>query len=295
MRHPAPPRHRPPFRLFLLLAALALALPVAARGEIVDHRAVAGVATLPQEVMDAIGTQRWLFTHASVGQNMASGLYLLNDLDPDRYQLQRSWVAFDTANQRAEAPPASPVPGTVCQCYRGNPGWEQKFAIFDNSVRAGGWHDPQIDAVLDKLCYIDDDADPEDYLGMMLALRTSYPRTYVIYATIPLTTGSDSANIRRNAYNELVRAACASGGAILYGIADIEAPDPPRKEHTLSSGGRVYQRLYDGYTGDGGHLNNLGAMQVARGWYAVAALLTRGPLFSDGFEGGGTIFWLATP
>ena len=108
-------------------------------------------------------------------------------------------------------------------------------------------------------------------------------------------TGSDSANIRRNAYNELVRAACASGGAILYDIADIEAHDPAGNEHTFSSGGRVYQRLYDGYTGDGGHLNNLGAMQVARGWYAVAALLTRGPLFSDGFEGGGTIFWLATP
>ncbi len=295
MRHPAPPRPRPLFRLFVLLAAIALALPVAARGEIVDHRAVAGVATLPQEVMDAIGTQRWLFTHASVGQNIASGLYLLNDLDPDRYQLQRSWVDFDEDHQRAEDPPASPVPGTVYQCYRGNPGWAQKFAIFDNSVRAGGWHDPQIDAVLDKLCYIDDDAHPEDYLGMMLALRTSYPRTYVIYATIPLTSGSSSANIRRNAYNELVRAACASGGAILYDIADIEAHDPDGNEHTFSSGGRVYQQLYDGYTDDGGHLNNLGAMQVARGWYAVAALLTRGPLFSDGFEGGGTIFWLATP
>ncbi len=56
-----------------LVLALALLAPAAA-AQIVDHRHVDGVTALPQAVMDAVGQQRWLFTHASVGGNMVAGL-----------------------------------------------------------------------------------------------------------------------------------------------------------------------------------------------------------------------------
>ena len=280
----------PFFLLFPLLPA-ALGGPPAARAEIVDHRAVDGVATLPQEVMDAIGAQRWLFTHASVGSNMVDGLDDLRALDPLRYRLATSWVGFDSGQQRAYDPPATTLPGTVYECPRGNPGWAQKLAILDNSVRLGGWREPKVEAVIDKLCYIDEDADAGDYLATMAALRASYPHTYIVYATMPLTDGTGSDNVQRNVYNRAVRAACASGAGVLFDIADIEAHDPSGVEHTFSSGGQAYQRLYAGYTDDGGHLNALGRQRVARGWYAVAAVLTRGPVFADGFEAGGAGFW----
>lgn len=276
--------------LSLLLLALS-APPPGARAEIVDHRAVDGVATLPQGVMDAIGTQRWLFTHASVGSNMVDGLDDLRALDPLRYRLATSWVGFDSGQQRAADPPATTLPGTVYECPRGNPGWAQKLAIFDNSVRLGGWREPKVEVVMDKLCYIDEDADAGDYLATMAALRASYPHAYIVYATMPLTDGTGSDNVQRNVYNRAVRAACASGAAILFDIADMEAHDPSGVEHTFSSGGAVYQRLYAGYTDDGGHLNTLGRQRVARGWYAVAAVLTREPVFADGFEAGGAGFW----
>ncbi len=57
-------------RQVLLATLLGLALCGPAAAQIVDHTAVDGVTSLPRAVMNGIGQQRWLFTHASVGSNM---------------------------------------------------------------------------------------------------------------------------------------------------------------------------------------------------------------------------------
>jgi hypothetical protein len=88
---------------------------------------------------------------------------------------------------------------------------------------------------------------------------------------MPLTTDTDSNNVLRNQYNAAVRSYCTSHNSLLFDIADIEAFSPAGIASTFVSGGTTYQRLYSGYTTDGGHLNSLGAQQVAIGWYAVAA------------------------
>lgn len=254
--------------------------------QVVDHTAVDGVASLPQAVMDSIGQQRWLFTHASVGGNMVAGLSDLHGANPTRYQLVTEWVGFDDGLQQAAAPPAPTVPGTVYECQRGNPGWSAKLTIFDNSVRASGWRQPAVDAAMDKLCYIDEGADPAVYAATMSALEAGFPATVFVYATMPLTTGEDSANVLRNQYNDAVRAHCTATGALLFDLADMEAHDPGGVEHTFQVGGLTYQKLYDGYTDDGGHLNSAGRQRIAMGWYAVAAVLAGDPIFSDGFENG---------
>jgi len=280
-------KHVLPLPLLLVLAG---APPVAA--QIVDHGDVDELASLPQCVMDGIGAQRWFFAHASVGGNMVAGLDDLAALDPLRFQLDTVGVGYDSGELAAAPPPATTAPGTVYDCQRGNPGWQDKFSIFDNSVRVAGWRMDAVDAVLDKLCYIDEGASAATYLASMDALATSYPTTAVVYATMPLTTGEDADNVLRNQYNDAVRAHSAAIGALLYDIADIEAHAPDGSEQTFESGGETYQKLYAGYTGDGGHLDGDGRQRVARGWYAAAATLAPCLVFADGFEGGTAADWI---
>jgi hypothetical protein len=252
----------------MLAVFLATAHPTAAA--IITHTNVDQVAALPQATMDAIGQQRWLFTHASVGGNMIEGMESLHAATPDRYQLV---TATAGTGSTVSAPPASTVPGTIYDAPRGNPGWTAKFTMFDNAVRTLGWHAPKIGIAMDKLCYIDESANPTNYVAMMTALEADYPETVFVYTTMPLTSDAGSDNILRAGYNNYVRACCQTNNRVLFDIADIESHDPSGTAITFTNTGTVYQRLYSGYTSDGGHLNTLGEQRVALGWYAVAAAL----------------------
>ncbi len=279
-------------RAILGFALLLLALAGPSRAQVVDHRHLAAVASFPQSVLDAIGGQRWLFTHASVGANIVDGLVDLHGLDAARYQLVTTGIGFDSGLNRAEAPPAATLPGTVYECQRGNPGWSEKVAIFDNSVRLAGWRLPKVDVVMDKFCYIDPDADANVYMASMTALRAAYPTTAVVYTTMPLTTDEDADNVLRNQFNQAVRAHCASTGAVLFDVADMEAYDPNGVAQTFTAGGHTWQKLYAGYSDDGGHLNVTGRQRIATGWYAVAAVLVDHPIFWSDFEQGTTAGWI---
>jgi hypothetical protein len=257
------------YRLAVLVCALLVGKPCLA-DNIIDHTDLAGVPSLPQSTMDAIGQQKWLFTHASVGYNMVSGLNTLHATSPSFYQLTVSSVTYDSANLRAGAP-GTTTPGTVYECERGNPGASTKFAIFDNSVRLSGWHDSAASIVMDKLCYIDQDANVSTYLNTMSSLESAYPTTVFVYTTMPLMTAGDSDNVLRDTYNANVRAYCLTNNKYLFDIADIEAWDPSDSRQSFSANGQTYDQLYSGYSSDGGHLNAVGESRVATGWYAMAA------------------------
>ena len=259
-----------PAVLCVLLPSL-LAAVVSA--EIIDHTAIDGVAALPQSTLDAIGQQRWFFTHASVGSNMLSGLNDLHAADPGRYQLVTASVSYLSGQQRAANPPDPTVGGRVYECPRGNPGWQSKFTIFENSVEISGWHAPAVDVAMDKLCYIDQDADAAVYVNLMAALEAQYPQTVFVYITMPLTTSSDYDNVLRNVYNAAVRQHCGANSRLLYDLADMEAHDPNGNPATFTYQGQTYQRLCSGYTSDGGHLNTPGRQRIALGWYATAAAI----------------------
>lgn len=255
-----------------ILTALVLTLPLAGNGATIGHQDVAGVASLPQSAMDAIGQQKWLFTHASVGGNMIEGMQALNASNPNRYQLVVD-VYGDWDN--VSPPPAITVSGTIYDAPRGNPGWEQKFVKFDQAVRNLGWRAPKIGIAMDKLCYIDQDANAAAYIASMTALERDFPGTVFVYTTMPLESGVDAdwANILRTDYNNAVRAHCQTNNRVLLDIADIESHNPAGNPVTFSSEGKTYQRMYSAYTTDGGHLNALGQQRVALGWYATAAAL----------------------
>jgi hypothetical protein len=107
----------------------------------------------------------------------------------------------------------------------------------------------------------------------LASLEASYPDTLFVYTTMPLTTASDADNVKRNQYNLAVRQYVVDHDKYLFDIADIEAHDLNGNPQTFQSGGQTYQKLYSGYTSDGGHLNTTGRQQVALGWYAMGALI----------------------
>ena len=120
----------------------------------------------------------------------------------------------------------------------------------------------------------------------MTALEAAYPATGVVYATMPLTTGVDPANVLRNQYNQAVRSYCAANNKFLFDIADIEAHDPSGVRQTFVFQGQTYERLNGGYTGDNGHLNAAGQQQVCKGWYAACAYGTRFISYGETWTGG---------
>ncbi len=235
---------------------------------IVDHTAVGQVASYSQGTMDAIGALRFFFAHASVGDNIMSGLTALHNENSMFYRLTRSLEdAF---------PPESTTSGVVYDYERGNPGWATKITLFEDYV-ANGWRMPKVDAVLNKFCYVDPTVDFATYRDSMIALESAYPDTKFIYATVPLKTSVDGENVLRNQFNNALREWVTANGKILYDIADIEAHDLAGNEYTFTWESVDYQKMYDGYSPDGGHLNDVGSRQAALGFYALGADLVAVP------------------
>ena len=274
-----------------MVFALVVSVSIPAAAQVVDHTSIEGVASLPQTVMDAVGQQRWFFSHASVGGNMVAGMGDLHSSNPARYQLVTVPVGYDSGEMRANDPPSPTTHGSVYECNRSNPGWAAKFTIFDNSVRISGWRVDAVDVAMDKLCYIDQTADAAAYISMMTGLESSYPATVFAYTTMPLMESADTDNVLRNEYNDAVRAHCATNQHLLFDIADMEAYEADGTPCTFAYGQGTYQRLCDGYSDDGGHLNSVGRQRIATGWYAVAAVIVDAPIFADSFESGTTGAW----
>lgn len=233
------------------------------RAIVIDHERIAGAAQVSPATREKLARTSFYFAHASVGGNMLKGLKALNKENPQQYPL----VARDAGN----GPGGSFEGGVVYQDNRGNPGWRGKIDHFRQRVD-GGWNGAGL-VVLDKFCYVDPDADPGVYLQTMSDLERRHPDTVVVYATIPLKSGEDRNNTRRQAFNEQVRRFVRERGGVLFDIADIEAHDPAGR--AIVFGSNATPTLYDAYTHDGGHLNAQGARRVALGFYALAAELAK--------------------
>ena len=260
--------------------ALGSVWPAWADGIAVGYSNCVAVASLSQAEVAQIAQLRWFFAHASVGQNMRDGVSDLLALNATRYLLR---VVSDDA-----APPAVPSNGVVYAYNRGNPGWQAKTADFTAYVQ-NGWRFPRVNLAVNKFCYIDQAADASVYLNAMRSLETNDLKTVFVYMTMPLTTSQDSENYLRSLFNAAVRAWVATNNGVLFDIADMESRNTEGVSQTYVHSGRTCERLYSGYTTDGGHLNdagNAGRDLVAKGFYALAAALFRADRDGDGASDG---------
>jgi hypothetical protein len=263
------------FGVGLLLAADFLSASGAAAAEIIvgNSNAVAA-ANLPQTLINQSARWKWFFAHASVGDNIMSGIESLHAANPTNYLFTRSSVT--------DTPPAVTQSGVIYDYMRGNPGWQAKVDEFSNYVN-NRWCYPKADVVMNKFCFIDPDADLNYYLNSMTALEAAHWRTVFVYATMPLTTNEDADNYTRNVFNDSLRDWVCANHQILYDLADIEAHDTNGDAQTFTFNDRVCQKLFAGCTDDGEHLTTEAAQQIAAlEFYAVSAALLTADRDDDG-------------
>ncbi|HVV00455.1 MAG TPA: hypothetical protein VHH88_03775 [Verrucomicrobiae bacterium] len=216
------------------------------------------------EVAESAASLKWFFAHASVGSNIIDGLA---DLHANSEQLFPLRHIFSSASPRDDT-----EPGVIYEHNRGNPGWKRKCDLFEQAIRAG-WRAPRVDAAINKLCYVDRFANLNYYLHSMRELEVAFPRTKFVYVTMPLTAARDSANFRRHKFNTALRKWISINGGILFDLADIESHDANGNPCVFDYKGETCERLFDGYTEDGGHLAGAGRQLAAKGFYALAKVI----------------------
>ena len=296
------------FWLGLSIAVGWMAIPAQAGSTVIGHASLAAATNPPAGISAKVGQLRWFFTHASVGGNLVTGMNVLHAENGARYPLQIYGYDGDDgdgayhgavgtagseggADYRAAADPASTSNGFVYESMRGNPDWANKLVCFSNSVVASGWRFPKVNVVMDKFCWIDPYADPDEYCAMMSGLEARYPQTLFVYVTMPLTTETaGSENDLRNVFNRAVREHCATEGKWLLDLADIEAWTEAGVEQTYVSEGETNQLLTADYAtgpewGDY-HLNAAGRRRGALGWHALAQALFQTDRDGDGASDG---------
>jgi hypothetical protein len=239
----------------------------------VGAREAQAVTSLPRSATSRIGLLRAFFAHASVGDNMMSGITSLHAAAPTSYPLVRV--------SSGGTPPTATTNGAIYDYQRGNPGWQAKVDGFGEYV-SNGWRAGRVNYALNKFCYIDQDADLDYYLAAMQGLETTFPHTVFVYMTIPLMTSPDSDNYLRNVFNDGLRSWVQQHSRVLFDVADIEAHDTNGLEYTYIWNHRACQQLWTNYSSDGGHLNTLGSRQVALGFYALGAALMGADRDGDG-------------
>lgn len=222
----------------LLVATLLVhAAPSNAQSIVADH-ATTDPSSIPDSAIAAAANLRLLVRHASVGENINSGLDALQTQDA-RHDRSR----WDFQN-------------------RGNPGWQAKV---DDLVAQAALQAASFDVLTMKFCFIDPDAVFTYYRDAMLGLEASYPAKRFVWWTIPLET---TGNTNRQAFNEQVRAYARANGKLLFDIADIECHNAAGVK-LIDELGR--EHMWAEWTDEGGHLNADGSARVASAlWWLMA-------------------------
>lgn len=237
-----------------------------AEGLRVDHRCIDEKdAVIPQASLDAARELRAVLGHESVGFNVVEGLKLLSDQNPQRYRLTVGHDARGPFFQRG-----SGLAEFFVQNMTNVPG---KAAAFEQRL-AGGLGAPA-DVISMKLCWADlqqrSDADAafKDYIAIMEKMGKTYPQAKLVYWTMPLRKET-MLNEKRARFNELVHDYAKQHPIVLFDIADIESHKPDGTLVTDPNGRPI---MWEGYTYDGGHLNDTGRTRVARAWWWLTARL----------------------
>jgi lysophospholipase L1-like esterase len=103
----------------------------------------------------------------------------------------------------------------------------------------------------------------------MTLLQATYPDVTFVWWTMAIETTS---NAGRQTYNDLVRSYCKANEQWLFDIAAIES-------HTgagvLQLDGSNREILYSGYSADGGHPNDAGALKLAKAYWRLIAEIAK--------------------
>lgn len=227
------------------------------------------MVAIAQVPWDRLSRMRICFGHQSVGKNLIDGLIagrqgrlnVVESSDPETFR-QPVFAHFRVGQNR------DPL---------------AKFENFKSVMTSGVGE--SVDVAFFKLCYVDitDRTDVGNlfnvYRRMMDDLALTYPAVTFLHVTVPLRRlesgvrqwiktqwrGDDRerlAQIKRHAYNELLRAAYGPSGR-LFDLAEAEATYPDGRLSAVRYQGETIPSLVSDYTSDGGHLNEMAADRIA--------------------------------
>lgn len=225
-------------------------------------------ASLTAAEIAAVASQRIVFAHQSVGNDILNGVQTLT---------QQQGQALPIV-ETSQAPQQWQGIAHFKVGENGKP--EGKIAQFAATINANAF--AQADIAMLKLCYIDFNGgavDPEKlaatYGDTLAQLQAQYPQTRFVAMTAPLTTiqtgpkawvkramGKAPAgyedNLRRQQFNERIRERFS--GHSLFDVARLEASSGAQSFEYQS---RQIEALNPSYTYDGGHLDEQGKAVVA--------------------------------
>jgi hypothetical protein len=250
-------------------------------GAVVVNHLNWNASAVPDSVITQVKALDVYFEHASVGNNVQSGLATLAAQPGSRYTYSGSHFEPDRQPSGAELTAIANWFDThngFVDFMRGNPGFDSKLNWFESDMQAtvgGGPADAfahHADVVMFKFCWIDDAyisgsaADEFDNVRtVMERLEAQFPRTRFVWWTMPLF---ESGNAVRIDYNTRVRDYCAANNKLLIDIADIECHNSSGNRVTDGSGNDI---IWSDYTYDGGHLTALGEERLANAFWVMLA------------------------
>lgn len=236
-----------------------------------------------------VSQSRVFFGHHSVGNNIIKGVQAL---------AAKAGVPLRVEEVQTAAPVAGPG------LFHGKVGENlaPDSKIQDFAARLESPADPPFDVAVFKFCYVDLDENSrerspeklfERYRKTLAEVQAKHPGVTILHGTMPLmsdppgrktrvkrllgiATWTDEGNVRRNAYNGLVRR--QFGSAELLDVARFEATRMDGSIASFSANGSQIETLAGEYTNDGGHLNELGQQHVAAAFlHTLAEAIRRRP------------------
>jgi hypothetical protein len=232
---------------------------------------------LEQQSADAwhrLSERRIYFGHQSVGNNIMDGVLSIVQDHPE----------IELTIERTRNPEVLDKEPMFAHSSIGkNMDAQSKLSDFSNLIENGFGN--RADIAFFKFCYIDFSAQTDvrqrfdDYQNTLSELKARYPETTFVHVTVPLVSKAAGlkdwikkilgrsikdprANIRRNEYNELLRAAYG-GKEPIFDLARAEATWPDGKIEKTQINSQTFDRLVPAYTMDGGHLNEMGKTMTA--------------------------------
>lgn len=240
---------------------------VAASSDIADAS-----LSLTDEQWERLASKRIFFGHQSVGENIISGIRILEeDASGPRLRILS-----------ADTPEAATGPGLI-EAFIGQNGSpaskaDDFRAALDAGIAGAG------DIVLYKHCYLDvtPTTDPEvlfaEYQQSIEAAKAAHPELVFAHVTLPLTTddgpvkgfvkrllGRTTArelNAKRGRFNDLLLETYA-GSDPVFDLAEIQSTGIDGSRNFVRTGSGPIYTLAEGFTDDGGHLNRTGQVRVA--------------------------------
>ena len=249
-------------------------------GDIVARVGLDEIDRVPEERWQSLRARRIYFAHQSVGGNMMRGLAEIQRARP-AIALSTRRIAASSENAKGDARGAFDEPGLVHGPAGPNGDPRAKFEAFERFIVGPGGEAIEIAFV--KLCYADIDGSTnaqslfDRYVAMVERIKRARPTLRVLHATVPLKAadqgakgavkrlvgnGTGPANAVRGRYNDLLRARFPASQIIDIAAVESRALDGSAATSTVA--GVAWPALCAEYTSDGGHLNELGQVVVAR-------------------------------